>query len=205
MNFTNNKNFSDFFDSQIPCTLQGEGSPYSPSRVRSQTFTNMARASIESVSMRALVKIQSSCEIKEPLLIPERVKDVNEESDPFHLFDTTSFEEGLQSSQSTPEADFLKVNELPVTESQSNESQSIQNSEEQMHNEFEDVVETTTRKENETVSESKDQLDLKRIRQKQAEASRRYRLKKKAKLASTTTKDLALSTQTSNNLLAEVA
>merc|ERR1712060_404565 len=169
MNFTNNKNFSDFFDSQIPCTFQGEGSPYSPSRVRSQTFTNMARASIESVGMRALVKIQSSCEIKEPLLIPERVKDVSEESDPFHLFDTTSFEEGLQSSQ---------------------------NSEEQMHNKFEDVVETTTRKENENVSESKDQLDLKRIRQKQAEASRRYRLKKKAKLASTTTKDLALSTQT---------
>ena len=92
------------------------------------------------------------------------------------------------------------MNELPVTESQSHESQSIQNSEEQRHNEFEDVVETTTRKENENVSESKDQLDLKRIRQKQAEASRRYRLKKKAKLASTYTKDSALSTQTSNNL-----
>ena len=134
--------------------------------------------------------------------MPERVKDINEESDPFQLFDTTSFDEGLQSSECTPEANWLRVDEVPVTQDQSHESQ---NTEEQMHYECEDVVETTTKKENEIVSESKDQSDLKRIRQKQAEASRRYRLKKKAKISSNTSADLTLSTQTSNNLQAEVA
>ena len=60
------------------------------------------------------------------------------------------------------------------------------------------------RRATETTTESKDQCDLKRIRQKQAEASRRYRQKKKAK-PSISTAELTLSSGLSSSLMKEVA
>ena len=61
--------------------------------------------------------------MKVDLMIPERVKDINEESDPFNLFDETSFEEGLRSSESRPESDFLREIQQSVTQEESRECQ----------------------------------------------------------------------------------
>ena len=66
-----------------------------------------------------------------------------------------------------------------------------------------DVDEKVTSKVKEIESESKDQADLKRIRQKQAEASRRYRLKKRSK-PSPSAANLTASTQDSSSLIKEV-
>ena len=66
-----------------------------------------------------------------------------------------------------------------------------------------DVDKKVTSKAKEPQSESKDQADLKRIRQKQAEASRRYRLKKRSKPSPTAT-NLTASTQDSSPLIVEV-
>ena len=66
-----------------------------------------------------------------------------------------------------------------------------------------DIDESLTKSPDQTVSESKDRADLRRIRQKQAEASRRYRMKKKDN-PSTVTSELTLATERSNSLMKEV-
>merc|ERR1719253_2000423 len=122
MNFTNDKNFSDFLDSQVPCALLGDSPTHNPTRYRSQSFVNYGRfQSLESVG-NTKQKI-SSCRMKVDLMIPERVKDINEDSDPFHLFDETSFEEGLRSSESQPQSDFLREIQQPAVQEESRECQ----------------------------------------------------------------------------------
>ena len=202
MHFPNDKNFSDFLDSQVPvpCNLMGE----SPSnRYRSQSFAIKGRfTSLESVDS-TLQQKSSSLHMKPDLMIPERVKDINEDSDSFQLFNETSFEEGLRSSESEPESDFLRETQQPAAQEESRECHQSQISEVAMPQECMDVDAKVTSKVKEPESISKDQADLKRIRQKQAEASRRYRLKKRSKLSSGAANQSA-STQDSSPLIREV-
>ena len=72
------------------------------------------------------------------------------------------------------------------------------------YNDVEDTDANLTKSPDQTVSESKDQADLRRIRQKQAEASRRYRMKKRDN-PSTVTSELTLATDRSTFLMKEVS